>query len=211
MSLRLAIGVMAKAPVAGEVKTRLLPVLGPEAAAALHRRLTLQTLATADHAAPGQVHLFMAGDPGHPFWQDCGAVPPSQRHRQCEGDLGARMLAALEHLLVDAEAALLIGGDCPVLSPGHLDAAGRALATADMVFIPAEDGGYVLVGARRLHAAAFRGIAWSTATVMAETRVALSACGLEAGKGWAEFPALWDIDRPDDHARAVREGLLPEG
>jgi glycosyltransferase A (GT-A) superfamily protein (DUF2064 family) len=101
---------------------------------------------------------------------------------------------------------LLIGSDCAVLTPGLLRRAAAALADHDMVFVPAEDGGYVLVGARagaRL-APAFTGIAWSTARVMAQTREALAAAAI----GMAELEPLWDIDEPADWQRAVAAGLV---
>jgi glycosyltransferase A (GT-A) superfamily protein (DUF2064 family) len=72
------------------------------------------------------------------------------------------------------------------------------------VFVPAEDGGYVLVGSAEANAVPFTGIAWSTAEVMAQTRAALTA----ANQRWAELPPSWDIDEPADVDRAVAAGLL---
>lgn len=93
---------------------------------------------------------------------------------------------------------LLIGTDCPALTERHLAAAEAALAQGnDAVFIPAEDGGYVLIGLQRPCPEVFRDIAWSTAHVMAQTRARL----LEAGLRWKELETLWDIDRPADLAR----------
>lgn len=205
---RLAIGVMAKAPVAGQVKTRLMPLLGPQAATALYRQLTIRTVSTASIAAPGQVHLFVAGEFHHAFWSELDAVPVANRHRQCDGDLGARMQAALDRLLADADTALLVGTDCPVLTPEHIRAAAQALASAPMVFIPAEDGGYVLVGAHTPCADAFESIPWGTETVMDDTRRALRRHGDRAA--WIELPPLWDVDRPEDYRRALREGLIDD-
>ena len=62
--------------------------------------------------------------------------------------------------------ALVIGTDCPALTPTHLRAAANALRDADVVLIPAEDGGYVLIGARAAHPQLFSGIAWGTHTVL---------------------------------------------
>ena len=72
------------------------------------------------------------------------------------------------------------------------------------MLIPAEDGGYVLIGAREAQPQLFSGIAWGTAAVMAETRARIAALGLNA----AELPALWDVDTEDDLARCER--MFPE-
>jgi hypothetical protein len=118
------------------------------------------------------------------------------------------MRQALAVLLGRSEQALLIGTDCPLLEVHQLQAAARRLARARMVFVPAHDGGYVLVGARQLNADAFRDIAWSTARVMQQTRDALRASGWRSRHDWAELPTLWDIDRPADLQRAMQAGLI---
>jgi len=100
---------------------------------------------------------------------------------------------------------LLIGSDCPALSARHLRRAERILRDgADAVFAPCEDGGYALVGLRRLDRRIFDDIAWGRETVMAETRKRLSALGWE----WRELDMLWDVDRPGDYQRLVASGLL---
>lgn len=199
---------MARAPVPGHAKTRLIPHLGAEGAAALQERLCLRTLATADAAAPGAVTLFTAGHPAHALWWRCREQFQTPCIEQQGDDLGARMHHALGHLLHDAEHALLIGTDCPVLDTPQLHAADAVLTTARMVFIPAEDGGYVLVGARELCAAAFSGIAWGTPQVMQETRQALRAASWRAQEDWQELPPLWDVDTPADYHRARQLGLV---
>ena len=93
---------------------------------------------------------------------------------------------------------LLTGTDCPALKPAQLRKAARALLDGeDAVFYPAEDGGYVLVGLRRPQLALFKGMVWSTAEVMAETRTRARAQGLRV----REFETLWDVDVPDDLPR----------
>jgi glycosyltransferase A (GT-A) superfamily protein (DUF2064 family) len=96
---------------------------------------------------------------------------------------------------------LLIGTDCPALSEAHLGAAATALHDGhDAVFIPAEDGGYVLVGLRRPQPRLFEGIAWGSDKVMAQTRERLVALGLR----WTEPLVLWDVDRPEDLPRLAK-------
>jgi glycosyltransferase A (GT-A) superfamily protein (DUF2064 family) len=92
---------------------------------------------------------------------------------------------------------LIVGTDCPALTPAHLQQAADALQTHDAVLIPAEDGGYVLIGLRRALPEVFRRVDWSTPRVLAQTRERLSAVGAL----WAELPTLWDVDEPQDWAR----------
>jgi rSAM/selenodomain-associated transferase 1 len=208
MSSRFAIGIMARAPVAGAAKTRLIPMLGADGAADLQRELTLRTLATASAAAPGAVTLFTAGDAGHPFWSECverfGVTLAAQQGEH----LGERMWHALATLLRTHRRALLIGTDCPVLQSQHLRDLDAGLQRARMAFIPAEDGGYVAVGAREPAAVAFGALDWGSPQVMPQTRAALDGIGWRAGDDWHELATLWDVDRPPDLQRAFDSGLV---
>lgn len=194
------IAVFARAPMPGEVKTRLIPSLGAEGAAALHARLVRRTLATARAARLGPVTLWCAPDTHHPFFADCVASFGVGLKPQAPGDLGARMLAAFEA----SAPSLLIGSDCPALAVEHLQAASQALRSSDAVFLPAEDGGYVLVGLSRPMTEVFDAIPWGGDAVMIETRRRLDRLGLR----WSEPVILWDVDRPDDLVRLAASGLL---
>jgi rSAM/selenodomain-associated transferase 1 len=200
------VAVFAKAPVPGEVKTRLVPLLGPEAAAELHATLVHRTLATARDSGLGAVSLWCMPDTGHPFFAACVAEFSVALQPQRGGHLGERMAHALEQLLATGPA-LLVGSDCPSLRPEDLCAAAGSLATHDAVFQPAEDGGYVLVGLARAIPGLFEGIRWGAGNVMRDTRARLRA----AGATWRELPARWDVDRPEDYRRLLASGLLAEG
>ncbi len=202
----LRIAVFAKAPVPGTVKTRLAGLLGGDAAAGLHAGLVRHALATAVGARMAPVDLWCAPDAGHPFFARCHAAFGVRLREQCDGDLGARMAHAFEQAHAHGEALLLAGCDCPALGAAHLRRAAAALEAHDAVFVPAEDGGYVLVGLARPVRGVFDGIAWGTASVMAHTRARLAA----AGARWSELDTLWDVDRPQDYARLQAAGLLPE-
>jgi rSAM/selenodomain-associated transferase 2/rSAM/selenodomain-associated transferase 1 len=190
------IAVMAKAPVAGLAKTRLAPTIGAAAAARLQRRFTLDTVHTAQAAALGPVRLWCAPDAGHRFFRALAQTHGVALLPQAGGDLGARLQAAVAQHFAQASPLplLIVGTDCPVLSPGHLQAAARALEQHDAVAIPALDGGYVLLGLRRPLAGVFDGIAWSTDQVMTQTRERLRA----AGARWHELAPLWDVDEAED-------------
>ena len=118
---------------------------------------------------------------------------------QVDGDLGRRMAAVVAQHFAQrgAVSLLIVGTDCPVLTPEMLQRCADALVDHDAVLIPAEDGGYVLIGMRRPLLRAFDAVDWSTPRVMAQTRARLS----EMGATWRELPALWDVDDPVDWAR----------
>lgn len=191
------IAVFAKAPVPGETKTRLIPALGAEGAARLHAQLVHHALATAMNAAIGPVTLWCAPDTTHPFFVDAARRHGVARARQRGVDLGRRMHGAFEHHCPEAPT-LLIGTDCPMLTPATLREAAQRLWAGDAaVFIPAEDGGYVLVGLHQAESRLFEDVAWGGPTVMAQTRSQLHACALT----WSELSVHWDLDRPEDLPR----------
>jgi rSAM/selenodomain-associated transferase 1 len=197
--------VFAKAPRPGTVKTRLISVLGEEGAAALHERLVKRTLAMACATGIGQVELWCAPDTDDPFLRYCGGHYGVSLVPQTDGDLGARMRDAFKRALASARRVILIGTDCPALTTDHLHNACRLLAAGrDAVLVPAEDGGYVLIGLTRYDARLFDGIGWGEAGVMEATRTRLHALGWR----WEELETLWDVDRPEDYRRLLASGLL---
>jgi uncharacterized protein len=193
-----AIAVLAKAPVAGFVKTRLIPTLGAQGAATLASRLIERAAATACKAAVGPVTLWVAPDETHPLLQALQAQHGVTLRRQPEGDLGARMHAAVA---AAGRPTLVIGSDCAALTAGHLRTAAEALRHCDAVIIPAEDDGYVLIGLCSPQPGLFADMVWSTSSVMEETRRRLRSLGLT----WRELDTLWDVDTPADLARLRRE------
>lgn len=192
------VAVFAKAPVSGAVKTRLIPALGADGAAALYRTLVKRTLECALAAALGPVELWCAPDATDPFFRECAVGLGVRLASQSEGDLGARMRCAFDAMLAGGGRALLIGSDVPAMTPQYLQAADAALAQGcDAVFGPAEDGGYVLIGLSRVAPELFRGIEWGGPAVMRATRARIEKLG------WRhlELPVLWDVDRPEDLSR----------
>lgn len=181
--------VFAKAPVAGQAKTRLIPRLGEWRAARLHARLILHTLDTAVAARCGAVELH--GTRRHSFFKR-----PKVGFRLQRGeDLGERMYYALSKA---KKPAIVIGTDCPMLTPADLRRAARWLrGGADVVLAPAEDGGYALIGARRISLSIFQGIAWGGEDVYEETAKRLN----RAGYRWRALRRVWDVDRPEDLER----------
>jgi rSAM/selenodomain-associated transferase 1 len=183
-----AVLVFSRAPVPGRVKTRLVPRLGAWRAARLHARLTAHALQVASDSGCGPVELHTTAR--HSLF------PGAQLQRGA--DLGERMYRALAAALKRHRAAILIGADCPALRPGDVQRAAQRLAGGcDVVLGPAEDGGYVLIGARRIAPAVFAGIEWGCSGVYAETVRRLESLGFR----WSALRPLWDLDRPEDLER----------
>jgi rSAM/selenodomain-associated transferase 1 len=190
-----AIAILAKAPIPGLAKTRLIPALGAEGAAALQARLIARAVDTAIAAGTGPATLWASPDESHPDFQSAKTRYGLALARQPNGDLGHRMFTALA---AAHGPALVIGSDCPALTPAHLRACAEALRDGiDAAVIPAEDGGYVLLGTRHPNAHLFVDMPWGTPLVMGETRSRLARLSL----AWREPARLWDVDRPEDLAR----------
>jgi len=194
-----SIAILAKAPVPGLAKTRLIPTIGAHAAAVLQERLTERAVATALAADVGPVTIWCAPDGTHDSFLKLVARSRITLRRQPEGDIGARMLAATA---TGSGPTLVIGTDCPALTEVHLRGAANALRNGtDVILIPAEDGGYVLIGTRSAQPPLFAGITWGTKTVLAETRARI----IEQRLILTEQPPLWDVDTENDLARLERE------
>jgi rSAM/selenodomain-associated transferase 1 len=179
--------VLARAPLAGEAKTRLIPRLGAWRAARLHERLTRRAVQVALAARCGPVELH--GTRRHSFFRRLGVRFRLQRGR----DLGERMLRAFARARGPA---IIVGTDCPALAPADLRRAARALrAGYDAVLAPAEDGGYALVALRFPIREIFEDVAWGGAGVYADTVKKLR------GYRWRALRRLWDVDRPEDLER----------
>lgn len=197
--------VFAKAPIPGEVKTRLLPHMEAREAAALYQKLIWHSLKTAVESHVGPVELWCAPSTDHPFFRECGENFRIELHPQAGGDLGRRMGDAFRRTLEKADTAILVGTDCPSLSSEHLREAATFLYQGyQAVIAPAEDGGYVLMGLLQYNASLFEGIAWGTGTVLEETRQRLERLGWN----WHELPEQWDVDRPEDVERLRRERCM---
>lgn len=180
--------VFARHPTPGRAKTRLIPALGSEGAALLHRRLVERTLGVV-RASGLRFELRTTGADAAAFRDWLGPVDAVD---QGEGDLGQRLARA-----GPPYPTLFIGADAPDLSPGHLRAAAAALATASAAIGPAEDGGYWLLGLARPVPGVFERIDWGTDRVFAQTLDRLRAAGVEP----VILPTLADLDRPEDLAR----------
>lgn len=198
------IAIFTKAPVAGYAKTRLIPLLGPQGAAALQASLIRWTIETATRSPLRPISLWCAPDRSHDLFASLSREFAIATHQQFGSDLGARMLNSFE-VLTPKGPLVLIGTDCPVLAADDLVNCASALRDgADAAFIPAEDGGYALIGLRRPIPELFKDMPWGTMEVMSRTRDRLRELKLNV----FEARELWDIDTPADFFRAQSAGLV---
>ena len=193
--------VFAKPPVAGEVKTRLAAHIGEQAAAILCEQLVRDTVGLAVRARLAPVELHVASQPCHPLFVSLADRHQVEIRTQKGTDLGQRMCHAIQAALHAGDFALLIGTDCPAMTENYLRRACQRLAAASAVVLgPAEDGGYVLIGARSCDERLFTDIPWGSERVLRLTRARLQALSLP----YTELDTLWDLDRPEDLERWQR-------
>jgi len=196
---------LSKAPEAGKVKTRLIPLLGAAAATQLYTTLLYNTLDLCTRARLCPVDLWCSPTASHPFFRQCHDRYPLDLHTQPPGDLGQRMSVAIATALQRAGAVIVIGADCPGLAISDLETALEALRTGtDVVIGPAHDGGYYLIGLRAHHASLFTDMAWGTASVLADTLARTRAEGLRL----QQLTARSDLDTPADYAVYRQQELI---
>jgi hypothetical protein len=183
-------------PEPGKTKTRLIPALGAEKAAALQRQMTEYTLSqvrelqkerlvTAEVRFAGGDRTLMVG------WLGSDLIYKPQG----EGDLGTRMARSLSLACQDnVDSVVIIGTDCPGLNAQLMAKAFKQLHAQDLVLGPALDGGYYLLGLRYFIPELFIGINWGTAEVLQQTVDIATQLNLSV----AYLPQLADVDRPED-------------
>ena len=186
--------IMAKAPVAGFAKTRLIPALGADGAARLAQKMLSHTLATALASKLGVVEVCAAPDPTDSVWQNLDLPSNVIWSAQGEGDLGQRMARAAARTTRGGEAVLLIGTDCPAIDVFTLHEAAQALQNYDASLLPTYDGGYALLGLKKFNATPFDNMLWSNSTVAQETLKRMQQLGWKT----KVLPTLHDIDETAD-------------
>jgi rSAM/selenodomain-associated transferase 1 len=203
-----ALAVMAKAPVAGQVKTRLLPLLSAEEAAELSRSLLVDQLKHLLEFDAADFYLAFAPDDARSLMENL-APPCFSLFPQQGAGLGARMAAVFNKLFdVGHKNIVLIGGDLPPVPLRYFAEAYNFLATSNrrVVLGASRDGGYYLVGCNQPTPQIFEGMSWSQSLVLAQTLERLAALRIN----FHLLPSWFDIDTPDDlrHLQSVLDSAL---
>jgi uncharacterized protein len=197
-----AILVFCKAPIAGQVKTRLIPDLSAQQAVDVHIELTKQILSLLSYSQLCPIQLWCAPDTRHPFFSDCVDAYQLSLHKQQGDDLGHRMDHAISTALGDFSKVLLVGSDCPSLTVADFEFAVRALQSPqDVVLAPAEDGGYVMIGMSKPYPELFSNMTWGDSTVLDATHQRLGQAGLII----KETRQQWDVDTFNDLQRFYQQ------
>ena len=186
------IQIFCKAPVIGQVKTRLTSTLGARGALNLYQQMFERLIADLS-TSRFKTELWISPDKEHSFFQQY-QLP---RFRQTDGDLGASMCAALNAGLTRHESVILLGTDLPLIDRPYIEQAVSLLQSHDVVLGPAEDGGYGLVGVNAKTPGMFSNIDWGTERVLSQTCARLNRSGLD----FSLLPLIWDVDRPADLPR----------
>lgn len=194
-----------KWPESGKVKTRLEPALGKGGALKAHIALSMKVLE----------NLVDSGFDISFMWDRPLSQPPEEaasilqrldelevpQASQSEGVLGSRMATALTEALTCYENAIIVGSDCPSVDSAYVAQAAEALKNVDVVLGPSDDGGYVLIGARRVVPGMLDGVAWGTEQALEQTVQRLTSAGLSHRL----LEPRWDVDEPEDWRRFLRE------
>src|SRR5512139_3639185 len=199
--MKKALIIFAKQPVAGKVKTRLVPALSAREAAELYTCMLTDTIAKLESLKGVDRFLFSAGGvESYTFFQE--SYPGMQIFQQAGNDLGERMEAAFATVFsMGYEAAAIIGTDSPDLPLKFIEEAYRILEDyrAETVFGPAEDGGYYLLAMRRLYNCFFAGIHWSSGRVLQQSLENAEKTGLRVAQlsVWHDVDTIEDLSRPE--------------
>lgn len=191
-----------KAPRPGTVKTRLAATAGDATATAIYRRLAERQLTALTDLPACRLQIQYTPADAEAEMRSWLGDGPDYRP-QCEGDLGDRLSRAVNAAFEQgAERVYCLGADCPLLGPGHLRRADALLDDgADVVFGPATDGGYYLLGQTAHHPGLFRDIPWSRPDTLAVSRDRAARHRLTT----ALLPELYDVDTEHDWHRALRD------
>ncbi|NOQ93747.1 MAG: DUF2064 domain-containing protein [Methylophaga sp.] len=190
--------VFCKAPIAGQVKTRLMPQISAAQAVDVHIELTDRTLSLLHKAHYCPVQLWCNPSLEHAFFEQCADNYSVSLHLQQGNDLGERMHHAINTALEYSTTVLIIGCDCPSLTSDDLEFAMTALqAENEVVIAPAEDGGYVMIGMRKAHPQLFFNMTWGHEQVFNNTHQRITELNLTL----IETRQQWDVDTFDDLQR----------
>jgi rSAM/selenodomain-associated transferase 1 len=196
-----AVGILTRYPERGVGKTRLAAAIGEEGAFRLGRAMLLDVCEAVQGTALCHPTVFV--DPADAIDATGELTVIADVRAQSGGDIGERMLAAARALESDGyRPIILVGSDLPLLDSARIHQALRALRRAEVVFGPASDGGYTLVGMQRARAALFDEVEWSTARVLDQSVAAAERAGLSYGLLSESF----DVDTRENLGR-LREEL----
>jgi uncharacterized protein len=197
-----ALIIFVKNPVPGKVKTRLARSIGDQQAADVYRQLLLHTKSITYQLNEVDRLVYYADDIAeNDLWESSAY---EKRQQQGE-DLGERMASAFAACFhAGYKRVIIIGSDCVEITTAHIEQAFVALNTKDLVIGPATDGGYYLLGMKKLNQGLFENIPWSTSAVMTRTLLKVNELGLN----YLSIETLSDIDDLEAYQKMKNERYL---
>jgi rSAM/selenodomain-associated transferase 1 len=190
--------IFAKAPVAGQVNTRLIPAIGIERATQLQQQWIIERVSALASCQLAHLSLFCSPDELHETFQYCKRSYGISLYPQAGSCLGEKMYVGVQWALQHYACCIVIGTDAPALTSGQIEEAITALHQGyDCVYKPAEDGGYVLAGYRNIRSELFENIDWGCNNVMSQVEKRL----VKSNINYQLLSRGWDIDRPEDYQR----------
>jgi uncharacterized protein len=202
---------MAKQPQVGRTKTRLCPPLSPQEAADLSEALLLDTIVLVSHLSGIDLALAITPSSSHAYFTR--VTLPGTRLLPVEGEnIGACLAQALGAFLdLGYRKVIALNADSPSLPAEFIVQAEDLLDHHDLVFGPGEDGGYYLVGMKRLHAGVFDDVTWSTARVLTQTLQRSHALGLSVAltPPWYDIDTVVELKRLNSDLRGLPADRLP--
>ncbi len=196
------IQIFCKAPVPGQVKTRLMPELTAEQAANVHQQLSIRMITKLSQFKLCPLQLWCSPDKSHPFFQEIKRSYNLSLHVQTAADLGLRMFNSLKTGSNNHQPVILIGCDCPSLNKDDFINAIKALENSyDVVIAPCEDGGYSLIGLNKPQIGLFENMSWGNSKVLETTLARIKTLGLN----YYQLRQQWDVDTAIDWRRYCLE------
>lgn len=191
------VSMLGRWPEIGRSKTRLAAAIGGAAAHKVYRQLLRRCVANARMACslPHRKSIFFVDPPERVKVMTDWLGGDQVVYPQVEGDLGRKMKAAAAHAFdAGAEAVIVMGSDCPHLTPARIDRAFDRLASHKVVIGPSNDGGFYLLGLSEMVPELFKPLQWGSDRVLKATQNRCERLGIEP----AMLETLHDVDRVSD-------------
>lgn len=196
--LPVTVGVFARSPKFGEVKTRLAQDIGDAKALEVHEALLHECVERLAGDPTFTLELWLAGRLDHPLVMHLAVVHGVELRLQQSGDLGARMHGAMATLRAEGFWPIIVGSDLPTIDAEDIHVAAAALRDGcDLVLAPTEDGGYGLIGMRNPDPHLFEDISWGTDRVLTQTLARADSLSMRVHC----LPQVWDLDDINDYHR----------
>ena len=201
---KIAVIIFSKAPIEGQVKTRLAKSIGDFAALNVYKALLKVVVTEIADDRSWDCYLSAASELDHPVFKALSDEFNLGFHLQRDGDLGLKMFDCLQEMLEHYDKAIIVGGDAVSISCSVISQVFDHLSSHAVSFVPALDGGYIAIGAESVHSNMFDGIEWGTEKVLTQQINQLEYLK----KSFCLTERYWDLDEYEDFERMKQNATL---